>query len=235
MTVSLSKIQDSLTSVDPSWIPYLKNEFEQDYFHQIEQKLNMDYQKNKIIYPDLSHVMRAFQLTKFNQIKVVILGQDPYHGPNQAQGLAFSVPREIKLPPSLKNIFKELASDLQIKTPLHGDLSSWAQQGVLLLNTTLTVEQGHAFAHAKYGWQIFTDRVIEIISQEREHVIFLLWGAPAQNKLKLIDQKRHHVLMAPHPSPLSAHRGFLGCRHFSQVNTILNQNNNSPIQWDTNI
>jgi len=172
---------------------------------------------------------------KFNNLKVVILGQDPYHGPNQAQGLAFSVPREIKLPPSLKNIFKELASDLQIKSPQHGDLTSWAEQGVLLLNTTLTVEHSHAFAHAKYGWQIFTDRVLEIISHQREYIIFLLWGAPAQNKLKLIDQERHHVLMAPHPSPLSAHRGFLGCRHFSQVNKLLIQKNYSPIKWNLNI
>jgi uracil-DNA glycosylase len=233
MTVSFSEIQKYLTAVDPSWLPYFKDEFEQEYFKQIIQRLERDYQQHKIIYPSLEHVMRAFQLTKLSDLKVVILGQDPYHGPEQAQGLAFSVPAKLKLPPSLKNIFKELVTDLVIAPPKNGDLTHWAQQGVLLLNTTLTVEKSHAFAHAKYGWQTFTDRVIEIINREKEHVIFLLWGAPAQSKLKYVDQTRQHVLMAPHPSPLSAHRGFLGCRHFSQVNTLLKTHHLQPISWGT--
>jgi uracil-DNA glycosylase len=232
MTVYLSDIHKSLTSIDPSWRPKLVEEFEQAYFRSIEQYLLRDLQQDKIIYPKLDHVMRAFQLTKLDDLKVVILGQDPYHGPNQAQGLAFSVPSEVKLPPSLKNIFKEMVEDLAVAYPKNGDLSHWANQGVLLLNTTLTVEKSHAFAHAKYGWQIFTDRVIEIINREKEKIVFILWGAPAQNKLKLIDQSKHFVLLAPHPSPLSAHRGFLGCRHFSQTNTILKQNNIKPIDWE---
>ncbi len=165
-------------------------------------------------------------------MKVVILGQDPYHGPNQAHGLCFSVLPGVKTPPSLVNMYKELAQDIEgFQIPNHGYLKSWADQGVLLLNTVLTVEQGKAHSHAKTGWETFTDRVIDVLNQHRQGVIFLLWGSHAQKKGQMIDRNKHHVLMAPHPSPLSAHRGFFGCQHFSQTNQILKQLGKTPINW----
>ncbi|TNF11594.1 MAG: uracil-DNA glycosylase, partial [Vibrionaceae bacterium] len=174
----------------------------------------------------------AFRFTEFNQVKVVILGQDPYHGPNQAHGLCFSVQPGIKTPPSLVNMYKELAQDIPgFQIPNHGYLKSWAEQGVLLLNTVLTVEQGQAHSHANTGWETFTDRVIDALNQNGQGIVFLLWGSHAQKKGRMIDRQRHHVLMAPHPSPLSAHRGFLGCRHFSQTNQLLEQQGKAPINW----
>ncbi|MGL4919119.1 MAG: uracil-DNA glycosylase, partial [Plesiomonas shigelloides] len=174
----------------------------------------------------------AFRYTPFEQVKVVILGQDPYHGPNQAHGLCFSVQPGVPVPPSLVNMYKELAQDIAgFQIPQHGYLKSWADQGVLLLNTVLTVERGQAHSHAKLGWETFTDRVIAAVNEHRQGVVFLLWGAHAQKKGRIIDRQRHHVLTAPHPSPLSAHRGFLGCRHFSQTNQLLAQQNLPAIDW----
>lgn len=177
-------------------------------------------------------MFNAFRYTEFNQVKVVILGQDPYHGPNQAHGLSFSVRPGIPAPPSLMNMYKELANDIPGFTiPQHGCLQSWAEQGVLLLNTVLTVEAGQAHSHANLGWETFTDRVISALNEKRDGIVFLLWGAHAQRKGSIIDTQRHHVLKSPHPSPLSAHRGFLGCRHFSKTNQFLIQQGQSPIDW----
>jgi uracil-DNA glycosylase len=186
----------------------------------------------KVIFPVQADVFNAFKLTTPESLKVVILGQDPYHGLNQSHGLCFSVLKGNKIPPSLRNIYKELATDIaHFETPEHGDLSQWAQQGVLLLNTVLTVEQGHANSHKNVGWEQFTDGVISIISSEFDNVIFLLWGAPAQKKATLIDKNRHTILTAVHPSPLSAYRGFFGCRHFSMTNRILKSLAKQPIDW----
>jgi uracil-DNA glycosylase len=176
--------------------------------------------------------MNALKLTPANQVKVVVLGQDPYHGEGQAHGLSFSVQRSIKIPPSLRNIFKELATDISgFTVPQHGDLTSWAEQGVLLLNTVLTVEEGQAHSHKGKGWEIFTDTLITRLSEQTSDIVFLLWGKPAQQKIKLIDTSKHHVLTSVHPSPLSAHRGFLGCQHFSQTNAILKRLGKSEINW----
>jgi uracil-DNA glycosylase len=184
------------------------------------------------IYPPEQDVFNAFTLTELENVKVVILGQDPYHGPNQAHGLCFSVLPNVKKPPSLVNIYKELASDIpSFSIPQHGFLQSWAEQGVLLLNTVLTVEQGHAHSHAKIGWERFTDTVVRQLNDHCDGLVFLLWGSHAQKKGAVIDKQKHHVLSAPHPSPLSAHRGFLGCKHFSQTNSLLKQQNKSPINW----
>lgn len=218
------------------WHDVIGVEKQQTYFQQTLQFVEAERQSGKIIYPPAKEVFNAFRLTEFNQVKVVILGQDPYHGPNQAHGLCFSVLPGVKTPPSLVNIYKELAQDIPgFQIPDHGYLKSWAEQGVLLLNTVLTVEQGKAHSHAKSGWETFTDRVIEVLNQQREGIIFLLWGSHAQKKGGMIDRQRHHVLMAPHPSPLSAHRGFLGCKHFSLTNQILIQQGKSPIDWQPKI
>ncbi|MCG3729205.1 uracil-DNA glycosylase [Vibrio cincinnatiensis] len=218
------------------WHDVIGVEKQQTYFQQTLQFVEAERQSGKIIYPPAKEVFNAFRLTEFNQVKVVILGQDPYHGPNQAHGLCFSVLPGVKTPPSLVNIYKELAQDIPgFQIPDHGYLKSWAEQGVLLLNTVLTVEQGKAHSHAKSGWETFTDRVIDVLNQQREGIIFLLWGSHAQKKGGMIDRQRHHVLMAPHPSPLSAHRGFLGCKHFSLTNQILIQQGKSPIDWQPKI
>ena len=186
----------------------------------------------KVVYPADADVFNAFKLTQADALKVVILGQDPYHGPNQSHGLCFSVRKGNKIPPSLRNIYKELAADIpNFVIPSHGDLSHWAEQGVLLLNTVLTVEQGQAHSHKKVGWEQFTDGVISTINREFENLIFLLWGAPAQKKAALINEKRHTILTAVHPSPLSAHRGFFGCQHFSKTNQILKSQGKKPIDW----
>lgn len=186
----------------------------------------------KVVYPADADVLNAFKLTQAETLKVVILGQDPYHGPNQSHGLCFSVRKGNKIPPSLRNIYKELAADISnFVIPNHGDLSHWAAQGVLLLNTVLTVEQAQAHSHKKIGWEQFTDGVISTINRECDNLIFLLWGAPAQKKAALIDEKRHTILTAVHPSPLSAHRGFFGCKHFSKTNQVLNSQGMEPIDW----
>lgn len=215
-----------------TWQETLKEEKQKPYFEALLKKISQERQAGKVIYPPEQAVLNAFTLTPLESVKVVILGQDPYHGPDQAHGLCFSVLPGVKTPPSLVNIYKELASDINgFETPSHGNLTAWAEQGVLLLNTVLTVEQGKAHSHAKWGWETFTDRVIEVINTCQEQVVFLLWGSHAQKKGQHINRDRHRVLAAPHPSPLSAHRGFLGCRHFSQANAYLIEKGKSPIQW----
>lgn len=211
-----------------TWSDVIAQEKEQAYFQQLLHKVQSERDAGKVIYPPKEQVFNAFKLTPLAQLKVVILGQDPYHGPGQAHGLSFSVPDGIKVPPSLKNIFKALQHDFDdYQPPVHGNLTHWAEQGVLLLNTVLTVEQGQAGSHAKWGWEKFTDRVITQINAHCEGVVFLLWGAHAQKKAALVDADRHHVLTAVHPSPLSAHRGFLTCGHFRRTNELLKH----PINW----
>ena len=215
-----------------SWLAHLKNEFQKDYMVTLKNKLQ-ELKKNKIIfYPRGEQIFNAFNLTPFDKVKVVILGQDPYHGPNQAHGLCFSVPNSVKPPPSLVNIFKELQSDIgKIINPGNGNLEHWAEQGVFLLNTTLTVEQSKPLSHQNYGWGEFTDKVISVIDNHLENIVFILWGAFAQSKKNLIDSKKHLILTAPHPSPLSAHRGFFGSKPFSQTNTFLQSKQIDKINW----
>ncbi|MBN7818301.1 uracil-DNA glycosylase [Bowmanella yangjiangensis] len=215
-----------------SWQDVLGQEKQQDYFQQILSFVKAERDAGKTIYPPQTDVFNAFKYTPFDQVNVVILGQDPYHGPGQAHGLCFSVLPGIAPPPSLVNMYKELQQDIAgFERPEHGFLQSWAEQGVLLLNTVLTVQQGQAHSHAKIGWERFTDKVIEQLNLHREGLVFLLWGSHAQKKGAIIDRQRHHVLMAPHPSPLSAHRGFFGCGHFSKANQLLVQQGLSPVNW----
>jgi uracil-DNA glycosylase len=215
-----------------TWHDVIGKEKQQAYFQDTLSFVEAERQSGKVIFPPAQDVFNAFRATEFGDVKVVILGQDPYHGPNQAHGLCFSVLPGVKTPPSLVNMYKELAQDIEgFQIPQHGYLQSWAEQGVLLLNTVLTVEQGKAHSHSKSGWETFTDRVIEAINQQQSGVVFLLWGAHAQKKGRFIDRDKHHVLAGPHPSPLSAHRGFFGCRHFSQTNTLLAQQGKSVIDW----
>ena len=213
------------------WTDILDYEKSQPYFKSILQFLDQEKKAGKIIYPPENELFKAFDETPSDQLKVVILGQDPYHGPGQAHGLSFSVPSKIPLPPSLKNIVKELKTDLNIPAPNHGCLNKWANQGVLLLNTSLTVEQNKPQSHAKIGWTQFTDNVIRALNNYPDPLVFLLWGAHAQSKHALITEKQHLILTAPHPSPLSAHRGFLGCRHFSKANTFLQSTGREAINW----
>ncbi|OIP98663.1 MAG: uracil-DNA glycosylase [Zetaproteobacteria bacterium CG2_30_46_52] len=215
----------------PSWLAALSAEFDMPYMQKLKSYLEQRKQSGARIYPIGSQYFSALNTTPLEQVKVVILGQDPYHGPNQAHGLSFSVPVGERIPPSLRNIYKELHDDLGITIPAHGHLQAWAEQGVLLLNSVLTVEDGQAGAHQGQGWEQFTDAVIAVINQQRQHVVFLLWGSYAQKKGCAIDKKKHLVLQAPHPSPLSAHRGFLGCKHFSKTNTYLQQYGQMPIEW----
>ena len=218
--------------LEASWLARLKPEFEQPYMQQLRQFLAQQKQQKKVIYPKGSEIFSALNTTRFDQVKVVILGQDPYHGPGQAHGLCFSVKKDVRIPPSLQNIYKEIQSDLGAEYAFaHGNLEGWAKQGVLLLNSVLTVEQNKAASHQGKGWETFTDKVIEVLAKEREHIVFLLWGSYAQKKGQVIDSKRHLVLKAPHPSPLSAHRGFLGCKHFSICNTYLEDTGQKPIDW----
>jgi uracil-DNA glycosylase len=214
-----------------TWQTVLAAEKHQAYFQQILDFLKTAIAAGKKIYPQNADIFNAFRYTPFDQVKVVILGQDPYHGVSQAHGLCFSVQPGITPPPSLQNIFKELHADIGVPIPQHGCLEKWAQQGVLLLNTVLTVEAGQPQSHANIGWERFTDKVIQILNEEKQGLIFILWGAPAQRKAQLIDAKRHIILKAPHPSPLSAHRGFLGCKHFSKVNALLRQMGKPEIDW----
>lgn len=214
-----------------SWKQHLLPEFSQDYMTKLKAFLLQQKQSGKVIFPKGDEYFNAFNLTPFDNVKVVILGQDPYHGPGQAHGLCFSVQPGVKSPPSLQNIFKEIHSDLGLPIPQHGCLRHWAEQGVLLLNSVLTVEQAKAAAHQGKGWEQFTDAVIREINDKREGVVFLLWGSYAQKKGQFIDKKKHCVLNAPHPSPLSAHRGFMGCKHFSQTNEYLDSQGQMPIDW----
>lgn len=215
-----------------SWIQYLEEELNQSYMKDLKKKL-IEYQnKNITVYPEKSKIFNAFHLTPFQKIKVVILGQDPYHGPGQAHGLSFSVPHNIKTPPSLMNIFKELDSDLKVEiNKTNGNLEHWAKQGVFLLNTTLTVEKSKPMSHKNFGWNIFTDKVIEIINHYRENIVFILWGAHAHSKTHLIDSSKHLILKSVHPSPLSSHRGFFGSRPFSQTNNYLESKKIDKIVW----
>ncbi|MDJ0024441.1 uracil-DNA glycosylase [Pantoea eucrina] len=215
-----------------TWHDVLADEKEKPYFKETLQAVAQQRAAGVTVYPPQKDVFNAFKLTELGDIKVVILGQDPYHGPNQAHGLAFSVLPGVAIPPSLLNMYKELEQDIEgFQRPQHGFLESWATQGVMLLNTVLTVEAGKAHSHARLGWETFTDTVIDAINTHLEGVVFLLWGSHAQKKGSIIDAQRHHVLKAPHPSPLSAHRGFFGCRHFSQTNALLSQAGETPIDW----
>jgi len=216
----------------PSWLTHLDEEFKKDYMTTLKFKLQ-ELKKNKIIfYPRGNQIFNAFNLTPFDKVKVVILGQDPYHGPNQAHGLSFSVPDSVKLPPSLINIYKELHSDIgKIIDYKKGNLEHWAKQGVFLLNTTLTVEKSKPLSHQDYGWLEFTNKVISLINNELENIVFILWGSFAQSKKELIDSNRHLILTAPHPSPLSAHRGFFGSKPFSKTNNFLHSKQIDMIHW----
>jgi uracil-DNA glycosylase len=213
------------------WIEFLQDELESDSFKLILKKVDLE-RKRFVIFPKNELIFYCFNKTPLSKVKVVILGQDPYHGKNQAHGLSFSVPNRIKNPPSLRNIFKEIKSDLEIPISENGDLTSWAKQGVLLLNAILTVREKEAGSHQKMGWENYTNAVISKLSAEKEGIIFLLWGAFAQKKADLIDSKRHYILQTSHPSPFSAYRGFLGCKHFSKTNEILTINNQKPIDWN---
>ena len=217
--------------IEESWKAVLKDEFTKDYFLQIVTFIKTEKAAGKIIYPPGSLMFNAFDKTPFDKVKVVLLGQDPYHNPGQAHGLSFSVPQGITKPPSLINIFKELQSDLGIKMSVDGNLEKWAKQGVLLLNASLTVRKNEPGSHSKTGWIEFTDAVIKKISVEKKGVVFLLWGKFAQDKQPLIDETKHHVLKAAHPSPFSADKGFFGCKHFSKTNEFLMQEGLQPIDW----
>jgi len=217
--------------IEPGWKAQLKNEFSKIYFQQITTFVKMEVMSGKTIYPPGKFIFHAFDKTPFDAVKVVILGQDPYHGPGQAHGLSFSVPEGMPIPPSLQNIFKELNRDIGMPIPTSGNLEKWAEQGVLLLNAALTVRAQEPASHAKCGWMEFTDAVIKTISEEKEHVVFLLWGRFAQEKQVLIDETKHLVLKAAHPSPFSAEKGFFGSKHFSKTNEYLVTNGKEPIDW----
>lgn len=216
--------------IEAGWKQVLQPEFDKPYFETLTSFVRSEYQSNTI-YPPASQIFNAFDLCPFEQTKVVILGQDPYHGPNQAHGLCFSVNKGIKMPPSLVNIYKELHQDLGIEIPSHGNLEHWARQGVLLLNATLTVQAHQAGSHQKKGWEQFTDAVIKTAAEQLNKVVFLLWGAYAQKKAQLIDANKHLILQSVHPSPLSAHRGFFGNKHFSTTNDYLTANGKEAIRW----
>lgn len=217
--------------IEESWKNRLSKDFNSDYFNELKQFLLTEKAAGKVIYPSGKNIFNAFNHTPFDKIKVVIIGQDPYHGPGQANGLCFSVSDGIPQPPSLKNIFKELNQDLGIAPPVSGNLENWAKQGVLLLNATLTVENGLPGSHQNQGWEQFTNAVIRLVSEEKEGIIFLLWGRFAQAKEDIIDSGKHFLLKAAHPSPFSAYNGFMGCKHFSKVNEILKQTKRKPINW----
>lgn len=227
----------SATKVSPKigqgWSTVLKEEFEAPYFSELKDFL-LKEKKEHTVYPPGDRIFAAFDHTPFSEVRVVILGQDPYHGPGQANGLSFSVHDGVAHPPSLVNILKEVGADLGISYPDSGDLSKWADQGVLLLNATLTVRKGEAGSHRGQGWERFTDAVVRRLSEEKSGLVFLLWGRQAQKKGEQVDPFEHHVLEAPHPSPFSAHKGFFGCRHFSKTNEILREQGQAPIDWDLN-
>lgn len=217
--------------LEPGWKARLLDAFDDPAMQNLRQFLRDESARGRVIHPPARQIFAAFDATPFDQVKVVILGQDPYHGPGQAHGLSFSVPPGVPIPPSLRNIHAEIERDLRIAPPDHGCLLPWARQGVLLLNAVLTVESGRAGSHQGRGWEGFTDRAIDALARERENLVFLLWGSYAQKKGQLIDARRHRVLRAPHPSPLSAHRGFIGCGHFSATNQFLTRCGQTPIDW----
>ncbi|HOR18039.1 MAG TPA: uracil-DNA glycosylase [Bacilli bacterium] len=212
------------------WDHLLAEEFQKEYYRKLREFLVEEY-RTKVIYPSMYDIFKALILTDYEDVKVVILGQDPYHGPGQAHGLCFSVPEGISLPPSLQNIYKEIENDLQIKMNPSGDLTCWAKEGVLLLNTVLTVRANQANSHRGKGWELFTDKIIELLNTREKPIVFILWGNNAKAKIEKIDNPHHLVLTAPHPSPLSAYYGFFGCRHFSKTNNFLKSMNIPPINW----
>jgi len=224
-------VSEDRLRLEPSWKARVGAEFARPQMQALGEFLRAEKRAGKVIYPAGANIFAALDATPFEQVKVVILGQDPYHGPGQAHGLCFSVLPGMAVPPSLENIFKEIQRDLGLARPDHGCLLPWARQGVLLLNAVLTVERGQAGSHQGKGWEGFTDACIDALNREREHLVFLLWGSYAQAKGKLIDRARHLVLKAPHPSPLSAHRGFLGCGHFSRANAYLRDKGVGPVDW----
>ncbi len=227
----MSEIQDRV-QLRPSWKSRIGKEFEQDYMQQLRQFLVQEKRAGKTIYPDGDKIFNAMNMVSFEDVKVVILGQDPYHGPGQAHGLCFSVLPGVTPPPSLKNIFKEIHNDLDIPSGSHGCLNSWAEQGVLLLNSVLTVERNKAASHQGKGWERFTDAIIETLNREHSGLVFLLWGSYAQKKGAIIDKQKHLVLQSPHPSPLSASRGFFGNHHFSKTNDYLQNQSKTAINWE---
>lgn len=230
MTTDVQSL-DAQVQLEPSWNQRLLSEFTKPYMQTLRQFLQQEKQSGKVIFPKGKEIFSAFEYTPFDQVKVVIIGQDPYHGDGQAHGLCFSVQPGVKVPPSLVNIYKELAADVGFHIPAHGNLVHWAKQGVLLLNAVLTVERSLANSHQGKGWEEFTDRVIDVLNREHDSIVFMLWGSYAQKKGRCIDTNKHLVLKAPHPSPLSAHRGFFGCRHFSQANEFLIRQGKTPIDW----
>ena len=223
--------QDREIRLQPGWKNCLQDEFHQPYMQELRSFLLQRKKQGAVIYPPGALIFNALDSTPFELVKVVILGQDPYHGPRQAHGLCFSVQDGVQTPPSLVNIFKEIESDLGVPCTSNGNLQRWAEQGVLLLNAVLTVERGHAGSHQGKGWERFTDRIVAELNQHRNNLVFLLWGSYAAKKGDSIDSSRHLVLKAPHPSPLSAHRGFFGCRHFSRANSYLQEHGLEPIHW----
>ena len=216
--------------IERSWKSRLESEFNKEYFKGLVQFVKNEY-ANQVVYPSGSKIFSAFDHCPFESVKVVIVGQDPYHGRGQANGLCFSVSDGVRHPPSLQNIFKEINQDLGKPTPVSGNLERWASQGVLLLNATLTVREKNAGSHQGKGWEVFTDKVLEVVSEEKEHVVFILWGAYAQKKGALVDDTKHYVLKSPHPSPFSANNGFFGCKHFSKTNQYLHKVGLQPIEW----
>ena len=219
-----------MVNLGNSWDSLLASEFSKEYYLELRKKLALEYKTRKI-YPAMENIFNALKYTAYEDVKVLLLGQDPYHGEGQAHGLCFSVQKGVKKPPSLKNMFKELANDLNIQEPSHGCLTDWAKQGVLLLNTVLTVREGEPNSHKNLGWTIFTDRIISLLNEREEPVIFVLWGKNAIDKLPLITNSQHYVLTAPHPSPLSASRGYFGCKHYSKINEILSSIGKEAIEW----
>jgi uracil-DNA glycosylase len=226
----MKSLNEITNLINDDWKEIFENEYGKTYFKNILEKINKDY-SSKIVFPKKNQIFKAFKNTSFSDIKVLILGQDPYHGFDQANGLCFSVNKKTKLPPSLKNIFKELSEDINCKIN-HGDLNPWTKQGVFLLNTSLTVVQGNPGSHSKIGWEIFTDNIIKQISNKKQNVVFMFWGNHAIKKEKLITNNKHLILKCAHPSPLSAYRGFFGSKHFSKANSFLKKNNIEPIQWE---
>jgi len=219
-------------ALDKSWLSVLEKEFTKPYMIGLKSFLQDEKKAGQLIYPPADSIFRALNITPFDHVKVIILGQDPFHGAGQAHGLSFSVPKGVPIPPSLKNIYKELIEDVNIRQPMSGDLTSWAKQGVLLLNSTLTVRAGHAGSHQKKGWEQFTNTIISKLSTDRQGLVFLLWGAYARAKKELIDQSVHFILESAHPSPFSAHTGFLGSKQFSKTNELLLLMNKTPIDWE---
>ncbi|ELH6017266.1 uracil-DNA glycosylase [Campylobacter upsaliensis] len=226
LEIKLDKIK-----MNADWLEFLEEEFKKPYFLDIKRQYIETLKAGKNIYPPANLTFNAFNLTPLNSLKIVLLGQDPYHKQNQAMGLSFSVPKGVPIPPSLRNIFKELNADLGVKIPQNGDLSAWARQGVLLLNAIFSVEENKPLSHSLWGWQEFSDQIIKKLSFEKEGLIFILWGKFAQSKKSLIDTRKHFILEAAHPSPL-ARQGFLGCRHFSKSNALLEKLGKEPIKWD---